>query len=649
MDNIRADLLAYGYTTVDQIYDPSGTASQVTSGLNAGRGIINYCGHGSTTSWSSTGFSNTHINALTNDNMLPFICSVACVNGNFDGSTCFAEAWLRATNNGEPTGAIGAYMSSINQSWNPPMDAEDEFVDMYVAEAYARLGTLFYAGSCHMMDEYGSGGVSMFDTWHVFGDPSLAVVNIGPMPPTAQAAFYSVEWNTPVDVDLQASDDGLPDPPGMLAYRVTTLPSKGVLKDAVTGTTITAVPYTLPNGGYQLVYEPYTNAFGTDNFAWLADDGGVAPEGGESNLAVIAIEMTLPDTEKIEEFTLDSDPGWTMEGGWAFGVPTGMGSHLGDPTAGYTGNYVLGYNLDGDYANGMTQTMYLTTPAMDFSGRFATELRFRRWLGVERNLFDHATVEISNDGVNWTLVWHNGSLSMSENSWSNCAYDISAVADDQPTVYIRWGMGPTDGSQSYPGWNLDDIEIWATFSLQPTQIVDSVPASGTIDARQPIDPNTMQAQGWTSVDLTFNHDADGIDPGKFSVEEVCVAGECDGVPPSLLDIATAGTTVTATFDRPIDPAAWTVIHYVDGDMDSAVWLGFLPGDADGSATANSFDVLAVIDLINDALSGGNPPAHTCDIDRSGSVSLTDMLVLVDLLNGSAPFDAYLGVSLPDLP
>ena len=30
-------------TLVDQIYDYSGTAAQVTSGLNAGRGIINYC------------------------------------------------------------------------------------------------------------------------------------------------------------------------------------------------------------------------------------------------------------------------------------------------------------------------------------------------------------------------------------------------------------------------------------------------------------------------------------------------------------------------------------------------------------------------------------------------------------------------------
>ena len=175
IDNIRADLLGFTYTEVDQIYDPSGTSAQVTSGLNNGRSIINYCGHGSTTSWSSTGFSNTHINALTNDDMLPFIVSVACVNGAFTSTTCFAEAWMRATNGSNPTGAIGIYASSINQDWNPPMAAQDECADLLVADQKRTFGGICFNGSCLMMDEYGSAGVNMYNTWHVFGDPSLRV------------------------------------------------------------------------------------------------------------------------------------------------------------------------------------------------------------------------------------------------------------------------------------------------------------------------------------------------------------------------------------------------------------------------------------------------------------------------------------------
>ena len=56
------------------------------------------------------------------------------------------------------------------------MEAQDEFNLMYVAEQYASYGALCYAGSCSMMDDYGQGGVDMFRTWHVFGDPALRVV-----------------------------------------------------------------------------------------------------------------------------------------------------------------------------------------------------------------------------------------------------------------------------------------------------------------------------------------------------------------------------------------------------------------------------------------------------------------------------------------
>jgi hypothetical protein len=185
-DNMRADLLAFTYTEVDRIYDPSANATMVANALNNGRSIVNYTGHGSTSAWGSSGFSSSHVNALVNDNMLPFIVSVACVNGYFNGITCFAEAWLRATNGGEPTGAIGAYMSSINQSWSPPMAAQDEVVDLLVGtSAYGvkrTFGGLCYNGSCLMMDEYGGGGESMFLTWHVFGDPSLRVRTDTPAP-----------------------------------------------------------------------------------------------------------------------------------------------------------------------------------------------------------------------------------------------------------------------------------------------------------------------------------------------------------------------------------------------------------------------------------------------------------------------------------
>jgi len=189
MNLIRTDLLNYGYTSVDQIYDPNASASTVTTNVNNGRGFINYVGHGSNTSWSTTGFSNTDASALTNGNKVPFIMDVACVNGNFVSITCFAEAWMRNANGG----AVGIYASSINQSWAPPMRAQDEVTDLLIAEVHTTLGGLYYNGSCKMMDVYGSDGVNMFKTWHIFGDASLQIRSKTPIAMTVSypASIYS--------------------------------------------------------------------------------------------------------------------------------------------------------------------------------------------------------------------------------------------------------------------------------------------------------------------------------------------------------------------------------------------------------------------------------------------------------------------------
>ncbi|MCD4818881.1 MAG: T9SS type A sorting domain-containing protein [Candidatus Cloacimonetes bacterium] len=181
-DVIRGKLLDFGYTEVDQIYDPSANSTQVANALNNGRGIVNYTGHGSTSAWNSSGFGVGHINNLTNDYKLPFVNTVACLNGNFTGGTCFAEAWMRATHNGNPTGAIAIFASSINQSWDPPMAAQDESVDMITGSLnYAgnpgvmtTLGGLWFNGEGEMLDLYPN-STAESETWHIFGDASLQV------------------------------------------------------------------------------------------------------------------------------------------------------------------------------------------------------------------------------------------------------------------------------------------------------------------------------------------------------------------------------------------------------------------------------------------------------------------------------------------
>jgi hypothetical protein len=177
MELLRTDLLGYTYTHVDQIYDPGATAAQVTTAVNDGRSLINYIGHGSGTSWGTTGFSNSHVNALSNGHMLPYICDVACLNGDFTmGGDCFAEAWLKAGSAGSPKGGITHYASSTLADWVPPCVMQAEVVDLLVAEQKSTFGGLSFNGVMKAMDENpGYAGTKLMEQYNLFGDCSLVM------------------------------------------------------------------------------------------------------------------------------------------------------------------------------------------------------------------------------------------------------------------------------------------------------------------------------------------------------------------------------------------------------------------------------------------------------------------------------------------
>ena len=194
VDNLRTDLLNYNYTNVYRDYQSvSGTtatsASVVSQHINSGVSIINYCNHGSETSWGVFSYSNSHVNALTNDYKLPFVFSVACLVGKYDYSGgCFAEAWMRATNNsnGNPTGAIGGMFSYISQPWIPPMYGQDEMVDILV-ETYSNrirrtMGGVSINGIMSVLDLGAStaSNYGTYETWILYGDPTLTLRNAVP-------------------------------------------------------------------------------------------------------------------------------------------------------------------------------------------------------------------------------------------------------------------------------------------------------------------------------------------------------------------------------------------------------------------------------------------------------------------------------------
>lgn len=284
---------------------------------------------------------------------------------------------------------------------------------------------------------------------------------------------------TPSSGLAASGDAGGPFTPGSEVYTIENQ-SGNSLTYSVTKTqawvTLTNASGTIPLGGTtDVTVSINSNANSLGNGVYT-DEVTFVNETDHSGDTIRGVTLTIGVPSLVHSFPLDSDPGWTTEGLWAYGAPTGGGGQYGnpDPTSGHTGPNVYGYNLSGDYENSLPER-HLRTAAIDCSDVASVSVKFWRWLNVEQGSYDHAYVRVSNDGSTWTTLFSNPGTSIEDNSWTQHEYDISAVADGEETVYLRWTMGTTDGSWQYSGWNIDDVEIWGIESGQSG--VDETPSS----------------------------------------------------------------------------------------------------------------------------------------------------------------------------
>ena len=244
---------------------------------------------------------------------------------------------------------------------------------------------------------------------------------------------------------------------------------------------------------YQFIISPACTTLHVINF-----DLAVAGDGGYQD----TINFTFLVGDRIAFFTdnFSFDQGWTGTGGsgeWTRGSAVGgAGSDTygnPDPSQDHTpsaDNYVLGNDLTGgtggDYNSNLGSTYWITSPLIDCSNFSGVQLRFYRWLGVESSTYDHVYLQVNN-GISWNTIFENAS-SINESSWNEMFYDISAYADSNPNFQIRFGIGPTDVSANYCGWNIDDIELKGygrtstgnpNISITPAGIADSLQIDGT--------------------------------------------------------------------------------------------------------------------------------------------------------------------------
>jgi len=308
----------FTYDQMSTAYDPSGTSTMVKNYIEQGASIINYCGHGSQTSWGSTGFSSSNVNQLTNGDMLPFIFSVACVNGAFHSGDCFAEAWLRKENGG----AVMTLMATINQPWDPPMRGQDYFNDMLTGgydytsnpgsgistdEGRTIIGSIVANGLVLMYTESnGSSDLETLQTWTTFGDVSLQIR-------TDEAAMVSLSNNVMLvgaDFETTVNVAGVPFEGAMVA-----LSQNGVYESAYSDASgMVTVPNTFLPGDVTLVvtalnaetvYEtiqciPPTGAYVIFNAAEVNSESGMLVYGETSTLNVAMKNVGVADANNVE-------------------------------------------------------------------------------------------------------------------------------------------------------------------------------------------------------------------------------------------------------------------------------------------------------------------------------------------------------------
>jgi hypothetical protein len=188
------------------------------------------------------------------------------------------------------------------------------------------------------------------------------------------------------------------------------------------------------------------------NTKWL-------PEGFGPGSDTYRFRVGQISTIYFDDFDGPNDNGWThvqiaTQDDWMRGTPNGA---VEDPSGAYSGANVWGNDLapsgyNGSYASNVNNK--LISPVFDCSGKTGVTLSLARWLTVEENQYDQAEIL-----VNGNVVWQNPATNLIDNSWVIMDIDISAYADNNPSVQVEFQLR-SDSSVEFGGWNIDDFEIY---------------------------------------------------------------------------------------------------------------------------------------------------------------------------------------------
>ena len=465
---------AHGFTTygfaadqynIEKLYDLTSLPynywppSELIARINEGVHIVDHLGH-SNIGYAMRTDTSMVKSQLTNTDYC-FLYAEGCSAGRFD----FYDGWAEYVTTKLSTGGFACVANSraglgSRTTQHPVHVFNREFWDaIYSAdEGCPELGMAMLDARFDLASRINEPAIrwTYYET-NLFADPAVrikTVRSLAIMFPNGTPTQVEPKTETTFDVTVTGIGEGAP------------LTGSGLLHYQIDGSDSTAVPLvsSVRQEQYQAVLPSLDCGQTIEYFVSFDESEGrrcYAPPPTEPLVAMPVSEEVMVFEDSFEDRT-----DWTMTGLWDIGIPLGQGGQeqsypVPDPTEGCLGTSVLGYNLAGDYENNLA-AQHATSPAIDCSESIETRLRFCRWLGVEQPVYDKATVSISTNGTDWTTLWQNPAI-ISDLEWMEIEYDISEYADNQPTVYLRWTMGPTDGGLRFCGWNIDNIRVVSMF------------------------------------------------------------------------------------------------------------------------------------------------------------------------------------------
>jgi hypothetical protein len=234
--------------------------------------------------------------------------------------------------------------------------------------------------------------------------------------------------------------------------------------------------------------------------------------------------------------------GWTLDSGWAFGIPNL--NALSGPTSGFTGTQVIGYNLSGNYAKNLT-TKYAISPNISVSGASSLALRFRRWLRIKA--LDTANIEVSTNGTTWTSIWTNNT-GIADSGWQDVQYEIPALAAGSTSLKVRWGITSNNDDLVDIGWNIDDIEILAGAFTDSAPPATTLNMAAVTQGGAPRHSCSVLYTDTTAVNIATIDATDLVvtGPGSFSTNVTFVG----------TNTSTNGSPVTGIYSIPAPGGSW---------------------------------------------------------------------------------------------